>query len=302
MALRLSLHAYKKLESLDLRMLQIIEKNMAFYEYVPMEVICRRLRRDEKFVSRRLKFLNELGVVERLKGAYIGYILTSRGYDCLALNVLVKKRIVSNINLAPLGLGKESDVHLAISTSGDKIILKFHRLGRISFRQTRRFRDYVGERRHISWLYQSRLAAQKEYEALKILHSVKVSVPRPIFQNRHVVVMSYFSGIPLYKVPPLSDPLETLRIIIQNVRIAHLEAGVIHGDLSEYNVLVDVRNGSITIIDWPQWISSTHPLAYFYIKRDIENIIKFFRRKYKITMNLDEVLKDIVERGEGTAE
>ncbi len=291
MGLKLSVEAYKLLSPVDIKILQAIEKHMSSYEYVPLDAICRYIKYDEEFTFRALRKLDDLGLVMRQKGPYMGFILTSRGYDCLALDFLVRNHVIKAVDVAPLGIGKEADVHKAISTSGENVILKFHRLGRTSFRQLRKLRDYAGDRRHISWLYYSRLAAEKEYEALRLLYSNSVKVPRPIFHNRHAVVMGFFDGIPLFHVPPLENPMEIFANIVDNVRRSFLEAGVIHGDLSEYNVLVDPSSNEILIIDWPQWISSIHPLASFYLRRDLENICKFFRRKYRVGVDVEKIFK-----------
>lgn len=42
------------------------------------------------------------------------------------------------------------------------------RLGRISFRAIKQKRDYLGKRKSASWMYMSRLAAQKEYSFMKV--------------------------------------------------------------------------------------------------------------------------------------
>lgn len=42
-----------------------------------------------------------------------------------------------------------------------------YRLGRISFRSVKEKRDYMGKRKSASWMYMSRLAAQKEYAFMK---------------------------------------------------------------------------------------------------------------------------------------
>lgn len=47
------------------------------------------------------------------------------------------------------------------------MVLKFHRLGRTSFRRLKEKRDYHKKRKACSWLYLSRLAATKEYAYLK---------------------------------------------------------------------------------------------------------------------------------------
>ncbi len=66
----------------------------------------------------------------------------------------------------------------------------------------------------------------------------------------------------------------------QNAGKAYHE-GIIHADLSEYNILME--EGRCVIIDWPQWIETSHPNAQTILERDIDNILTFFRRKYQIT-------------------
>lgn len=41
-------------------------------------------------------------------------------------------------------------------------------LGRISFRAIKEKRDYLGKRKSASWMYMSRLAAQKEWAFMKV--------------------------------------------------------------------------------------------------------------------------------------
>ena len=42
------------------------------------------------------------------------------------------------------------------------------RLGRVSFRAIKEKRDYLGKRKSASWMYMSRLAAQKEWAFMKV--------------------------------------------------------------------------------------------------------------------------------------
>jgi RIO-like serine/threonine protein kinase len=44
----------------------------------------------------------------------------------------------------------------------------WNRLGRISFRAIKEKRDYMGKRKSASWMYMSRLAAQKEWAFMKV--------------------------------------------------------------------------------------------------------------------------------------
>jgi len=271
--------------------LNAVERGMARFFYVPVEELSKLSGLDLDEVLAVTKKLHSLGLIRRWRGSYTGYILTARGYDCLALNALVKRGVLESVSASPIGRGKESDVYKGITPAGRLVAVKFHRVGRTSFRQTRRLRTYVGERRHISWLYQSRLAAKSEFEALKILFSARVSVPEPIDWNRHVVVCEYIEGVELSETPPLSEAASFRDQLIEEVGKAY-RAGVVHGDLSEYNVLV--AGDKPVLFDWPQWISSSHPSALYYLKRDIENILKFFKRKYGLDYDLQATLERLL--------
>jgi RIO kinase 2 len=287
-----TLAALKKLSSEDFRVLNAVERGMAKFLYVPLEELSRLsdLSQDEVVIA--LKKLHSLGLVQRKKGSYVGYMLTARGYDCLALNTLVKRGVLESISASPVGRGKESDVYKGITPAGRLVAVKFHRVGRTSFRQTRRLRVYVGDRHHISWLYQSRLAAESEFNALKILFAASVSVPEPVDWNRHVVVCEYLEGVELSEAPPLRDAATFRDRLVEEVGKAY-SAGVVHGDLSEYNVLV-VEDTPV-LFDWPQWVSSSHPSALYYLKRDLLNILNFFKRKYSLDYDLESFLERVTK-------
>ncbi|MEM0344379.1 MAG: serine/threonine-protein kinase RIO2 [Thermofilaceae archaeon] len=284
------LEALRQLDQRDLRVLNAVERGMAKFQYVPLEEISRftGLDLDETLIV--TKKLNALGLLRRWIGSYTGYVLTTRGYDCLALDALAKRGTLKSISASPIGRGKEADVYQGITTAGRPVAVKFHRVGRTSFRGTRRYRTYVGDRHHISWLYQSRLAAKNEFEALKILYEAGVSVPEPIDWNRHIVVCEYIEGVELSEVPPLPDPKKFLEELLSQIEKAY-SAGIIHADLSEYNIIVSHRGP--VIFDWPQWVSRNHPSAHYYLRRDLENLLKFFKRKYDISYNLEEFLQKL---------
>jgi len=150
----------RKLEQEDFRVLQVIEAAMGRYRYVPENTLPKLTKLTARELEYRLPRLSKFGLIERWVGAYNGYVLYTAGYDCLAINALVKIGILEAFG-KPLGIGKESDVYDALTPKNRQVAVKFHRLGRVSFRQTRRVRGYIAERHHISWLYQSRLAAER---------------------------------------------------------------------------------------------------------------------------------------------
>ncbi|MEM2321040.1 MAG: RIO1 family regulatory kinase/ATPase [Candidatus Bathyarchaeia archaeon] len=286
----IALKVFQQLETEDLRVLAVIEVDLSRHRFVPERDILKLSGLPEKEVRYRLERLIGFGLAYRWVGSYVGYMLSMAGYDCLALNAFVKAGILESLG-KPLGVGKESDVYDALTQRGERVAVKFHRLGRTSFRQTRRLRGYAVERRHITWLYQSRLAAEREIEALRLVYPCGVSAPKPIAQNRHVVVMGMIEGDCLFRVN-LPDPETTLNKIIENVRLAYVDARVVHGDLSEYNIVI-TPSWHVLIIDWPQYVKVYHPSAEMLLKRDVLNILKFFRRKYGITRDLSDTLKYI---------
>lgn len=262
---------------------------MGSYEYVPMETIVKFASLSRSGVEQRLTRLHGLGLIGRWVGPYTGYHLKTTGYDCLALNALVKANVLDALG-KPLGVGKEADIYDALTPSGERVVVKFHRLGRTSFRQTKRKREYVGVRPHISWLYQSRLSADREYRALKRLYERGVAVPKPIASNRHVVVMGIFVGAELiwYKKEEIPSPRKLLYDIMLNVRKAY-QAGIVHADLSEYNVMVE-PDGKVLLIDWPQYVSASHLNADLLLRRDVVNILKYFKRRFRVEVEPQEAI------------
>ncbi|MEM2273146.1 MAG: serine/threonine-protein kinase RIO2 [Candidatus Bathyarchaeia archaeon] len=290
-SVEVAVRVFPHLETEDFRMLSVIEVDLSRHRFVPERDILRLSGLPEKEVKYRLEKLSELGLIYRWVGSYVGYMLNTAGYDCLALNALVKAGTLDSLG-KPFGVGKESDVYDALTQNGERVAVKFHRLGRTSFRQTRKLRGYVLDKRHTTWLYQSRLAAEREFEALKLVYPCGVSVPKPIAQNRHVVVMGMIEGDCLFRFSNLPDPESILDEILENIRLAYVKVGVIHGDLSEYNVIL-TPDWHVLIIDWPQFVRSNNPSAEMLLRRDISNIVKFFRRKYGVAKNLNDVLERI---------
>jgi RIO kinase 2 len=279
-----------KIDPKELRILQGIELGMAKYEFVPLENIVKFTGLNEDEVTFWLRELDKKALLWRQNEGYAGFILNYNSYDLLALNALVKGEIIDALGM-PLGMGKEADVLEALTPSGEGVAIKLHRLGRVSFRDTRRKREYLAGKHRTSWLYQSRLAAEKEYNALTLAFNAGVSVPKPIYHNRHTVVMQRIEGHQLSEMSQLDDPESFLDDIIENIRKAY-KIGVIHADLSEFNIIIS-DEGAVFIIDWPQYIPSNHPNAGEILERDVKNVLTYFHRKFKVEKNLEKVLRVI---------
>ena len=271
-----TLHKYEK------SILAVLERQMTRYAWVPLEQLKTSTGFSESEVNYRLSRLIGWGMVRFNPVPYDGYALVFGGYDTLALASLTRKGTISALG-TQLGEGKESVVYEALGLG--PVAIKFHRVGGRSFNSARLNREYMPDDGHCPWLIASKLSAEREYAALTALHP-NVSVPLPVAQNRHTVVMALINGTNLNRCR-LDAPAEVLDEILANVRTAY-RAGVIHADLSEYNILVE--DGRCVLIDWPQWVETGHPNAGAIIERDITNILTYFKRKYQLKYDREDAM------------
>lgn len=283
MSTELAASLLKALQPEELRTLVAIELGMVSHQFTPFDQIVNYSGLGAAETKYRLRRLHLYGLVSRRSKPFLGYTLNMAGYDALALNAIVRGGHLEALG-KPLGIGKESDVYDALTATGMRVAVKFHRIGRTSFRQTRRQRVYVAGRRHISWLYESRLAAEREFGALQRLHAAGVAVPEPITSSRHVIVMEVVVGAELADYYQLPRPRAVLLEILRNVRLAYVEAKLVHADLSEYNVVI-TPNERICLIDWPQCLEVGQDDWKVYLGRDVQNILRFFKRKFSVRLS-----------------
>ena len=120
-----------------------------------------------------------------------------------------------------------------------------------------------------------------EVDALYRLAAAGVRVPQPYNFHEGVLLMELITDANGDAAPRLNDiqlPPDLAReyhrtLITQVVRM--LCAGIVHGDLSEYNVLVD-SNGPV-IIDLPQAVdAASNNNAFSMLERDVRNLATYF--------------------------
>lgn len=251
-------------------------------------------------VHKSISVLAKYNLISKVKNIkYDGYRLTYGGLDYLALHTYEKQKTVYSVGNR-IGVGKEGDIMVVHDNNKQQRILKLHRLGRISFRSIKTNRDYLRNRSSASWMYMSRLAAMKEYAFMKALWERGFSVPEPISQNRHSIVMSYIEAFPLRQVAEVPHPASLYSELIEMI-LALAEVGLIHCDFNEFNILIkeelyDAEGSPTTnedsvasiklvpiLIDFPQMVSVDHPNAESYFDRDVNCVKSFFRRKFGFT-------------------
>jgi RIO kinase 1 len=120
-----------------------------------------------------------------------------------------------------------------------------------------------------------------EVDTLYLLAAAGVRVPRPHGFLHGVVLMELLTDADGNVAPRLNDvtltetlALEYHEVLIRQI-VRMLCAGIIHGDLSEYNVLVD-SHGPV-IIDLPQAVNAAgNNNAAAMLQRDAANITTYF--------------------------
>lgn len=124
--------------------------------------------------------------------------------------------------------------------------------------------------------------AEKEFRNQLRLQEAGIPAPIPLLLKPPVLIMSFF-GRDGWSAPRLKDAnlsasrlakayFRVCMLMRRMFRIAHL----VHGDLSEYNMLY--WKGEIIIIDVSQSVEDDHPMALDFLRRDCANVNEFFRR------------------------
>jgi RIO kinase 2 len=272
-----------ELEEGDFHLLSGIEHGMRFSDWVAEGKLPEFSRLDPGEIEYRIDRCMDRELLERKTIQYTGYRLTFEGYDALALRTFSERETIEGVG-APLGVGKESDVYEA--RSFQPLALKYHREGYTNFREVQKEREYTADKEHRSWLYTARKAAEREHEALESLYP-DVSVPQPVDQNRHAVVMERIDGVELSRAKLEPEQVTgVLDLVLTEMATAYRE-GYVHADMSEYNVFV--ASDGVTVFDWPQAVPTEHENSRELLARDVENLLGHFTRKYpRETPDVDE--------------
>ncbi|KAI0453096.1 Rio2, N-terminal-domain-containing protein [Xylaria acuta] len=237
--MKLDSKAMRHLTAEDWRVLTAVEIGSKNHEVVPTPLIesISKLRGGPGRVRHSISALAKVGLIARLKEArYDGYRLTYGGLDYLALHTYASQKAVYSVG-NQIGVGKESDILVVADEAGTQHILKIHRLGRISFRTVKANRDYLRRRQGGSWMYLSRLAAEREYAFMRALKEEGFLVPDPLSQSRHTILMSLVDAFPLRQIASVPDPAALYAELIALIlRLA--KHGLIHGDFNEFNILI----------------------------------------------------------------
>lgn len=219
------------------------------------------------------------------------------------LYTIVNKGIIKALG-GPISTGKEANVFLA--EGEDRILaIKIYRISSGTFDAMEeyilgdpRFRNIRHSKRDIIFAW-----TKKEHRNLERAIEAGVKVPLPIISERNVLVME-FMGQGERPYPQLreaglekDDARAVFETIVKYIGLLYVKASLVHGDLSEYNILMNPETKEPIIIDMGQSVTPEHPRAQQFLQRDLENIVRYFK-KYDIQADPEKLYQDLREAKE----
>ncbi len=206
----------------------------------------------------------------------------------------MSQRVIDGLE-SPIKIGKEANIFTAITPEKRRVIVKIYRLESCNFnkmydyiKQDVRFLHLKKKRREIifSWV-------QREYRNLLKAREAGVRVPTPLAYINNVLVLEYIGdsepALQLKDDIP-EDKAGFIEEVIRNYRLLYRSAGLVHGDLSEFNIL-NYRDAPV-LIDFSQSTPVSSPNAEELLKRDMMNLARF-SRKAGMRIEEDELLEKV---------
>ncbi len=208
---------------------------------------------------------------------------------------LLDKGIIGQLHGA-ISAGKESKIYWGRNPSGRELAVKIYLTTTAEFRRgmmmyiegDARFKRVKHGRKPMIYAW-----ALKEFKNLDRAFKAGVNVPEPMHVEKNVLIMSFVGDngnpAPLLRDVELENPSETYREIMAQVRDLWKKARLVHGDLSEFNIMV--WDGKTVIFDVSQSVLTDSRLSPKLLERDIINLNKFFTKQGVETLDTQEAIR-----------
>ena len=209
----------------------------------------------------------------------------------------MNKGIIDEIH-GVVNAGKEARVYYGKDTEGKELAIKIYLTSSAEFKKGMlpyiegdpRFSHVRRDTRSLIYTW-----AQKEYKNLQRAKDAGVNVPAPLAIQKNVLIMNFIGKdgerAPLMREVVLEDPDQIFEQLLDYVNLLYTEAGLVHADLSEYNIMI--WNDKPVIFDVAQSVLVKHPMADKFLRRDLENLHKYFKRKVSDIMSVDEMYRKV---------
>jgi len=194
--------------------------------------------------------------------------------------------------------GKESRVYWGKTSNGEKVAVKIYLTASAEFRRGMlpyilgdpRFKGVKRDSRSLIYAW-----AQKEFKNLLSAREASVRVPKPVNVKNNVLLMEFIgeNGVsaPLMKDVELKNPKQIFQKLLGYVIKLHKKAKLVHGDLSEYNVMM--WKGEPVIFDLSQSVLTEHPNANQLLLRDLENLYRYFKKMGVAVPSVEDLFRRV---------
>jgi RIO kinase 1 len=195
--------------------------------------------------------------------------------------------------------GKEARVYWSKNKEGKELAVKIYLTSSAEFRKGMlkyiegdyRFKGVKRDTRSLIFAW-----ALKEFRNLEQASRAKVRVPKPIAVKNNVLIMEFIgkegvSAASLKERPP-NNPDRIYNRLLTYLKRLYRKAELVHGDLSEYNIMM--WKGNPVIFDVSQAVPTSHPMAKFFLRRDLTNVNRYFSRLGVKVLPIEEVYRKVV--------
>ncbi len=238
---------------------------------------------------------------ERIKGSEL-YKVFSEVFDRSTLESLEYFRRRGKIERISgvISTGKEANVFRAVDGDGNALAVKIYRTYTTEFR---RIWEYLAADPRVGYLPKDMrklvfIWTRREFKNLQRAIKYAVRVPEPVAFRNNVLIMEFIGDeLP---APRLKDVEKSLRkedfeelysFTIRSIERLWKRGDMVHGDLSEYNILIWE---SPVIIDWSQATVKRNKMSISLLYRDLRNIITYFGKKGVEVEDLEEKFRELV--------
>jgi RIO kinase 1 len=210
-----------------------------------------------------------------------------------ALQVLIDDGIIDEV-LRPLKSGKEAAVYVVRGGGEVRCAKVYKDMAQRSFQQRVQYQEgrkvrgsrearAIGKASRYGRKQQEEAWKHTEVDALYLLRDAGVRVPEPHGFFHGVLVMEMVTDAEGFAAPrlgeyePTPEQAREFHAVLVRQVVRMLCCGLIHGDLSPYNVLVDA--GGPVLIDFPQVVSAGgNNAARRMLLRDVNNLTAYLGR------------------------
>ena len=214
---------------------------------------------------------------------------------------LMNKHIIEEI-FGVVKAGKEARIYWGKDAEGNEIAIKIYLTVSAEFKRGKliyiegdpRFAHVKRDTRSLVYAW-----AQKEFKNLELACAAKVRVPKPIAVKNNVLVMEFIgkNGVsaPLMKDVPPKNPERIYKLLITYLKRLYRKAKLVHGDISEYNVMI--WRGRPVLIDVSQAVPIEHPNSEMFLRRDLNNLNRYFKKLGVEVFPVDELYRRVTGVG-----